>query len=217
MKYEHIIWDWNGTILNDRWLCVAIMNEMLGPRGMPLMDEQRYRETFGFPIRDYYIRLGFDFEVESFEKVAWEFMDRYRRRQSECDLHPGAAGTLRNCADLAIGQSLLSAMEQKLLGEMLQRFGFTPYFETIAGLSDDFASSKTEAGRHHLAELNLEPERILFVGDTLHDYEVAHEIGSAVVLLANGHHNRKRLEKTGALVLSSLTEVPDYVTGARRT
>ena len=75
VRYEHVIWDWNGTLFDDTPLCVEIMGGMLAKRGLAPLDEGRYREVFTFPVRDYYARLGFDFGRESFADLAVEFHD----------------------------------------------------------------------------------------------------------------------------------------------
>ena len=36
MKYKHIVWDWNGTLLDDRWLCIEAINFVLKSREMKL-------------------------------------------------------------------------------------------------------------------------------------------------------------------------------------
>ena len=52
---DRIIWDWNGTLLNDVNRNCALMNRMLRRRGMPAIPSlTRYREIFRFPIREYY-------------------------------------------------------------------------------------------------------------------------------------------------------------------
>ena len=69
---SHIIWDWNGTLFDDANLCRDIINRMLHARGRATLDAQRYEEAFGFPVRDYYARIGFDFSEEPFELVLAE-------------------------------------------------------------------------------------------------------------------------------------------------
>ena len=66
-RYSHILWDWNGTLLDDAWLCVDVMNSMLTERKLQPLTLQRYRDIFSFPVKDYYLLLGFDFEKEPFE------------------------------------------------------------------------------------------------------------------------------------------------------
>ena len=67
---EHIVWDWNGTLLDDRWLTIAVMNRVLARRNMDELTEDRYLQLFTFPVIDYYRRLGFDFENTSFSEFS---------------------------------------------------------------------------------------------------------------------------------------------------
>ena len=193
-KYKHIIWDWNGTLLNDRWLCVAVINDMLAPRGLPAMTEARYRGMFDFPVKDYYVRLGFDFQQEAFEKVAIEFIDVYHKRWPECELQPGTLEVLPACAKLGLSQSVLSAMEHNSLVRMIGHFELEPYFKELVGIDDHYADGKIENGKRHLRQLGLQPAEVLFIGDTVHDFDVATAIGVDCLLLTHGHHATERSE-----------------------
>ena len=51
MRYKHIIWDWNGTLLDDRWLCVEGINQALVKRDLNPITENKYRENFTFPVK----------------------------------------------------------------------------------------------------------------------------------------------------------------------
>ncbi len=73
-----IIWDFNGTLLDDVDICVQCMNVLLAERGLQKLDFQRYREIFTFPVRDYYREAGFDFSEEEFEIPAHQFIELYR-------------------------------------------------------------------------------------------------------------------------------------------
>ena len=86
---EHIVWDWNGTLLDDRWLTIAVMNRVLARRNMYELTEDRYLQLFTFPVIDYYRRLGFDFEKTSFSELGTEFINEYNTRAFEPQLHDG--------------------------------------------------------------------------------------------------------------------------------
>ena len=74
MRPKLLVWDWNGTILDDMELTYAIENEMLRARGLTeIPDRAFYLDNFGFPIREYYIKLGYDFSVYPYEALAAEF------------------------------------------------------------------------------------------------------------------------------------------------
>lgn len=206
-EYDHIIWDWNGTLLDDAWLCVEIINGVLGRRNLPAISMQQYQEKFGFPVRDYYEQLGFDFSLESFESIALDFIREYGQRRHECRLHDASAGTLKRLAALQVSQSVLSAYHQASLEEMLDSFDLTGIFHKIFGLGDHYAHSKEERGLHLLQELGLPRDRILMVGDTIHDHEVAQAMGIDCILIPGGHQLRSRLESCGCPVPDSAAAI----------
>ncbi|MGA3013700.1 MAG: HAD hydrolase-like protein [Bacteroidales bacterium] len=210
-KYTHVIWDWNGTLLNDNWLCVEVMNTMLASRHLPLLTLDRYREIFDFPVKDYYLMLGFDFCKESFEIVGMDFMNKYNLREKECGLHKNAETTLKCLAQQGFRQSILSAREQSELRRETVDLGVSSYFDLIDGLDDHYARGKTDVGIRLLKELNVEKEKILFIGDTCHDAQVAKDLKINCVLIPNGHHSEPRLETTGFPIIRSLIELSEIL------
>jgi phosphoglycolate phosphatase len=213
--YKHVIWDWNGTILDDRWLWVEAMNRLLRQRGMMELTEERYQADFRFPFRDYYRELGFDFRKEAFENLALEFMESYRGRWQECDLHDGTRDLLKVLTAHGLSHSVLSAIEHEFLLQMVRFHDLNACFTELLGINDHFASSKMENGKRHLQGLPMKPDDVVFVGDTLHDFEVATNIGVDCLLLAHGHNSRDKLRTTGAKVLRSMPEVQEALIGNR--
>ena len=59
-----IIWDYNGTLLNDLSIGVECINRMLTKRELPLLTTESYREVFTFPVKKYYELVGFDFNKD---------------------------------------------------------------------------------------------------------------------------------------------------------
>lgn len=206
-RYSHILWDWNGTLLDDAWLCVEVMNRVLAERNLQPLTLQRYRDIFAFPVKDYYLMLGFDFEKEPFEKVGMDFMDLYNLRQRECMLHPEARGILLKLAGKGIPQSVLSAREENELRTEIKESGIASFFDKIYGLDDHYAHGKTDVGVKLIVDLGLPVEKLLFIGDTLHDAEVAKELKIDCILIPAGHHSQERLSVSGFPVIASLKEL----------
>ena len=206
-KYKHIIWDWNGTLINDIWLVVEIMNKMLKKRNMPGIDVKKYREIFDFPVIDYYAKLGFDFSDESFEELTVEFIGEYYQRFNECKLFDKVEEVLKKIRDRGISQSILSASKEDVLIEKIKYYGIDKYFIRIIGLENHYAESKVEKGKEWIAELNLDPQDVLLMGDTAHDYIVSKHIGCDCLLIANGHYSYERLAKLGVDVIGTLKEM----------
>ncbi len=206
-KYQHIIWDWNGTLFDDASLCVEILNRSLARRGMAAINVEQYQAEFGFPVKDYYEKLGFDFSRVSFDEVAKEFIEEYNEKRFECQLRADALGVLQSCLEAGLGQSILSAYQQDMLEEIVEYFGVRNFFEKLFGLNDYYANCKVAHGRELMKELDVAPELVLMVGDTIHDFEVASEVGCDCVLIPSGHQSRERLFTCGVSVMDSLKEV----------
>ncbi len=207
IRYRHVIWDWNGTLLDDVWLVVEIMNKILKKRNLPKISSEKYKEIFDFPVINYYSKLGFDFSNDSFEKLATEFVSEYDKRCIECKLCNEVEEVLKIIRDMGISQSILSASKEDSLIEKVKYYGIERYFCRIIGLKNHYAESKIKRGKNWIAELNLNPQEVLFIGDTTHDYEVSKHIGCDCLLIANGHHSYEKLASLGIDVISTLKEI----------
>lgn len=206
-RIRHIVWDWNGTLWDDTQLCVEINNSMLARRDLPPITIQTYRDNLCFPVDRYYSRIGFDYAKEPYRQLAEEFIEEYTRRRFECPLQVGARELIEELRQNELSQAVLSAYQHDTLMEAVEFFELTPFFSEIIGLNDIYAAGKVENGKRYIAGLDVEPASLLFIGDTVHDYDVAQAMGTACFLVANGHNSRPRLEACGVPVFDSLGAV----------
>lgn len=204
---KSIIWDWNGTLLNDIELCIKSINILLKNRNIPVINTVTYREIFSFPVKDYYKAVGFDFEKEDFSIPAHQFIDLYNEGFGICSLQKSAIEVLTWFKEKGIRQFVLSAMEHEMLEKTLKMKGISHFFEDIAGLHDHYAVSKIELGRQLMADNNIDTDKVWLIGDTIHDYEVATELGIKCILIADGHQSLERLMQTGGIVIDDLTQL----------
>ena len=216
MRFQHVIWDWNGTLLNDTQAGVNAVNAMLAARHLPTLDVQTYRETFVFPVKDFYRAVGFRLEAEDWDAMAREFHDRFLA-DTTLRLHVDATHALTCFRAAGIGQSILSASEQSILKAMLSDFGVAHFFENVFGVDNLYGHSKLAMGHALLDKLAASPANILMIGDSLHDQEVAGTLGVRCLLIAQGHQSYARLAKSGAPVLNSLAEVAAWLSAETAT
>lgn len=211
--YTHVVWDFNGTILDDVALCIRSVNQMLERRQLSAIpDADRYRELFRFPVIEYYRALGFDFAREDYYRVlAPEWVASYLAGENQCDPMPGALETLRDIRAAGIPQVLISATESAQLKRQLERLGISWYFHEILGIDNIHANGKADIvhawGAAH-------PDACpLFVGDTEHDAEVAAAIGADCVLYTGGHQSKARLSLLGCPLIDHIHDVCAIVKG----
>ena len=209
-----IIWDWNGTLFDDTDICIESINKLLIERGLERIDRNRYLEVFDFPVRDYYQRIGFDFDKEPFEIPALKFIENYFAKVQQASLHSGALNVLSHFKKMGLKQVVLSAAEHNKLVDLLSHFGISSFFDQVRGLDHDYATSKVELGKQMLASIDVEPKNACLIGDTLHDYEVACSLGCKCILIANGHHPANKLQTCGVPVLSKIDKLSDFIFSA---
>ena len=202
-----IIWDWNGTLLDDVNYCVECINVLLRKRNLPTINTESYKEMFTFPVIDYYKAVGFDLETEGFEKPAMEFINLYYSNFSQTALFSCVPDVLAAFKKRGYQQVVLSAMEHGSLLKTLESKGIITYFDEVTGVGDHYGSSKEETGKKLLENLDIQPNEAIIIGDTLHDKQVADSLKIDFILLSTGHNSKGRLLQESEVVLDRLDEV----------
>lgn len=210
MKYNHIFWDWNGTLINDLQTSLDSLNVSLAKRNLPLMYRERYFDTFCFPVEDFYTKIGFDLAKESYETLADEFIYNYNKEVKKASLHSHAAEVIGKFAISGVNQYILSASEREILMNGLRKFGLVTFFNDIIALDNIYAEGKIDIAKEWFRKNNFSG-KALMVGDTTHDYEVSRELNIDCILYAGGHTDMKTLYSIGVPVIRDYLELYDYV------
>lgn len=206
--YEHIIWDWNGTLLDDVETCLTVLQQTLTAHGITPPNLEDYRAQFHFPVKSYYESLGIDFSDLDFEKMSDEFVAHHLKNTLENGkLFDGTIEILEHIAQNHAEQSVLSAAHQKYLEHFLKHFEIHHLFDRIFGLSDNMATCKKERGLALISESKIEREQTILIGDTDHDLEVAKNLGIDALIIADGHQCFQRLSKLHHNVIESRFEI----------
>lgn len=209
---RNIIWDFNGTLLDDLQICLDTINQLLVKRNLEKLDKTRYLDIFTFPVKDYYAIAGIDFNRDPFEKIAIEYTDLYYEKADDSPLHKGTHEVLAHFREKGYRQIILSAMEQGELTRLTEKNDIARYFDYIFGISDHFGGGKLVLAEKAIVKSGFLPHQTCLVGDTLHDAEVAETLGISCILIADGHQSKERLEKSGHTVLNNLKELTEVLT-----
>ena len=205
MKYTHVIWDFNGTILDDVECGVESVNTLLSQRGLKELEGvDAYRKVFGFPVIDYYKRLGFDFDKEPYSVIALLWVDLYLENVKKAGLFNDVKETIDAFRNMGISQTVLSATELNMLMGQLEYLKIADCFDEILGLDNIHAESKVALGKAW-QERNKGAVTIL-IGDTVHDAETAEQIGADCILVARGHQSFETLKERTPYVVKDIHE-----------
>ena len=211
MKYKNIIWDWNGTILNDTPVAVKVTNILLQRLGHPMITLEYYRDNVDTPIVIFYSKI-FDLNKHDVKMIDDEWGILYDQLSEKLDLHAGVKEMLRSFADENINQIILSAFKTIEITKYARRFSIEQYFDDILGTQSIVMESKTVSCRRYMQEHGFAPEQTLYIGDTVHDFDTAHGLGVDCILFSGGQQSPKLLKRCGVPVCDSFVDIANQLT-----
>jgi phosphoglycolate phosphatase-like HAD superfamily hydrolase len=209
----HLVWDWNGTLLDDFELVVAATNSSLAAIGGPSVTAEGHRRDFRRPISAYYAYvLGRPVADEEFATLDRLFHDAYRAGLPDCRLALDALDAIGKWSGT---QSLLSMFFHHELVPVVTEHGLIERLQRVDGLRDTVGGGPKEPHlRAHLDALRLRGEECVLIGDSIDDAEAAESVGARVVLYCGGFTDEARLRATGLPVAATLVEAIDYALAA---
>lgn len=203
----HVVWDWNGTLLDDLTVVIEAANVSLERFGVGPIDEDIYRDHFTRPVRAFYDSL-FERPVtdREWETLNETFHVEYVARADAAQLTVDALAALDEVEGALGNQSLLSMSPQEWLDGIVKRKGLSARFTLISGLKGVTGGLKARHMAEHLGALGLDPGNTVMIGDTPDDATAAHHVGAKVVLYDGGSHHLPVLQGTEAPVAHTLLE-----------
>jgi phosphoglycolate phosphatase-like HAD superfamily hydrolase len=209
----HVVWDWNGTLFDDIDAVVEATNEIFASYGLSPMDQAYFRSVYTRPIWACYERImGRPLRDGEWERLDAAFHDSYHRLMERC----GLAADARRAIDMLAGdghtQSLLSMWHHDRLARAVHRYGIGTVFRRVDGLRPEEAGgSKSEFMVRHLGALDLRPDEVIMVGDSIDDAEAARHCGARAILYAGGMQSRADLDRVGVPVIERLADVSAHI------
>ncbi len=205
MKYTAVLWDFNGTIVDDVSLGIRAVNKMLTKRDLsPIPDVNVYHRIFRFPVREYYRLLGFDFEKEPYEDLAVEWVENYTSEEHTLTVQKGFFTVWQHLKNAGVQQIILSSSETTMLHRQMELLGLCGKFDRVLGMSDIYAGGKVEMAKRCIGNTG---GRALLIGDTAHDADTARAIGADCILYTGGHGAPTSLAACGVPLVDRLTDV----------
>ncbi|MFC0628857.1 HAD family hydrolase [Kribbella deserti] len=204
---SHIVWDWNGTLLNDNDAVLAAVNDVCAGFGRPALTLEQWREVYMRPVLKCYEQvLARTFTAAEWAEVDRLYHQRYDQLFSTCALAEGAVDLLKAWRDSGRTQSLLSMWFHNQLVPAVADFGLDDLFQRVDGLRSEVGGdSKAEHLAQHIEAQGLNPASVVLIGDVVDDALAAAEVGTGCILVTTGVMSRTSLVSTGAPVADSLT------------
>lgn len=205
MKY--VVFDFNGTILDDTvvgWMAEKKCMEHFEPDKKPItLDE--YKRLFTFPVKDYYTKVGFNWDKYTYEEVSEYWFKWYCAYKDQYKVHDGVIDLLNRNRQAGIKNIILSASSLVEMKKQLKELEIEEYFDEVLGIDNILAGSKVDIALNWIKD--KDPKECVMLGDTLHDLEVSRVMGIDCILIANGHQAKEVLTEKYDKVVDDIRQV----------
>lgn len=211
--YKYIIFDFNGTLLDDVSVSLGALNYCLHK----YVDKNKtislnsYLDEFSFPVGDYYKKIGFDFNKINYDEVANDFIGYYDERFKDNKLYPNVIKTLKRLKDEGYSLIILTASYVKLIEKQLEFYGIKDYFDDVLAQENKYALSKTQIMLNYLKDHNINANSCIYLGDTSHDIEVAKQCNIKVISFYKGHNSYNKLKKDNDLLVDDINDIFNFL------
>jgi phosphoglycolate phosphatase len=207
MMKPTLVFDWNGTLLDDADALLQTTNVILNRFGFASIDLQKFREQCDLPFAVLYRKLGMSAdEVEAADSNGSAlFHDTYEPLASRAPLREGARDILEAAHRQGVQTLVLSNHIVEPIRVQLRRLGIEDYISEVLAFENRATQYKSmgkgERLRLYMQMNHLKPETTVIVGDMPVETEIARDLGLTSISITGGFVSEPRLQAAQ----------PDYV------
>lgn len=211
-----IVWDWNGTLIDDLQANVDCVNVIMAHFGKPSVDVAHYQEAFEVPILKMYLRMNFTAEEHAAHAHLLQamFHENYEQRVQTVGFRHGARDLIESTRAQGVRHVILSNHLVTSISDHLDRLDAAPLFDGVLAHADVVAQRswhpKGERLRDYMAEHGVAARDCLIVGDTPEEVEIARQLNLTSVAIRGGFASDARLAAVAPdYTIACYSEFPD--------
>jgi phosphoglycolate phosphatase len=202
MKFDVIIFDLDGTLLDTLADLASAMNTVLNKAGYPAYPESAYKmfvgggvEELGAMVLPPHARTK-----ENIHSCVRQMLEIYRKNWAiKTRPYPGIPEMLSELSELGVKLAVLSNKLHDFVIEMVHFYFPEAPFSTILGANERFPIKPDPMGALMIARENgVKPEKCLVLGDSGSDMVTARRAGMAAWGALWGFRSRAELIESGA-------------------
>jgi phosphoglycolate phosphatase len=191
-RFDCITFDWDGTLFDSTAIITRCIQEAVREVGGTVPSDEQASYVIGLGLMQALAHAAPDVPKDRYPALGEAYRQQWALHVDDISFFPGTLAMLQDLKQRGYKLAVATGKSRKGLNEVLQR-----ELEGIR-LSSLFDASRTAdqtAGKpdpqmlHELMdELDVKPERMLMIGDTTHDLQLARNAGVASVGVSFGAH-----------------------------
>lgn len=198
-RYELIVFDWDGTLMDSTGAIVASIKAAATDLGIEPPSDERASHIIGLGLIDALRHALPDLPQDRYQAVAERYRHHYLSRDGELLLFDGAAALIDELGQGGYMLAVATGKTRKGLDRAFEVSGLGPRFHASRCADECHSKPHPQMLEELMDEFGVGPEATLMIGDTTHDLLMARNAGVAALGVAYGAHPRESLEAQAPL------------------
>ena len=188
-RFDLIAFDWDGTLFDSTQLIVRCIQEAVRDVGGAVPSPEAAAWVIGMALPQALARAAPDVPTSKYPELASRYRLHYVQHQEDLSLFDGVLPMLEHLKASGHLLAVATGKSRRGLNQALATSQLKGVFDA-SRTADETAGKPDPLMLHELmSEFDLSPERVLMVGDTTHDLEMARNAACASVGVAYGAHD----------------------------
>jgi phosphoglycolate phosphatase len=211
-RFDLIVFDWDGTLVDSTTLISEALQQACRDLGQPVPDDAAARYVIGLGLADAMKTVAPRLPQHRYPELGARYREHYLAREAGIPLFAGARELL---ADLAAAGYLLAVATGKTragLARSMTRIGLDGVFHATRCADEGLPKPHPDMLLHLMSRLDVAPHVTLMIGDTTHDLDLAQSAGASCLAVAYGAHPHEALaQRVPLATVHSVAELRDWL------
>ena len=211
-RFDLIAFDWDGTLFDSTQIIVRCIQAAVKDVGGTVPTDQAASYVIGMALMQALAHAAPDVPPEKYPELGNRYRFHYVQHQDDLSLFEGVLPMLADLRDAGHLLTVATGKSRRGLDDVL-------HSKDLKGVFDGSRTADQTAGKPHplmlqelMAEFDVLPERVLMIGDTTHDLQMAKNAGCASVGVSYGAHEPDAFHVLQPLVVAhSVRELHDWL------
>ena len=195
-QFDLIVFDWDGTLMDSTGAIVDALQSAARDIGVPVPSNERASHIIGLGLLDALRHAMPDLPEERYRELAERYRHHYLTRDHELRLFDGIEALLEQLAASGHALAVATGKTRAGLDRALDACSLRPRFLASRCADECHSKPHPQMLEELMAEFAVAPERVVMIGDTTHDLQMAINAGVAGIGVSYGAHPRPQLEAT---------------------
>jgi len=196
-----IVFDWDGTLMDSTTVIATSIQSACRDLGLPVPSDEAARHVIGMGLVQALQHAVPDAPETMYEPLAERYRHYFLAQDESIPLYAGAAETIVELHEAGHVLAVATGKSRKGLERALDSSGLRRYFQATRTADQTFSKPHPAMLLELMDELGVDAGRVLMIGDTTHDLQMAINAGVDAVGLTHGAHPEDQLRALQPLAL----------------